>query len=119
MIRRPPRSTLFPYTTLFRSQSHDGTHLNSFRQQKNSVQHRVVPDVEIRAAPIEAEVPLVIPTVRAAVVFVVVLRVVMPISVGALRLEVMAESFVHRQRASVISSPCRVLPLDELADSRI
>src|SRR2546428_9702545 len=22
MIRRPPRSTLFPYTTLFRSQSH-------------------------------------------------------------------------------------------------
>src|SRR5437870_9069759 len=24
MIRRPPRSTLFPYTTLFRSQSVDG-----------------------------------------------------------------------------------------------
>src|SRR3712207_7511363 len=24
MIRRPPRSTLFPYTTLFRSFSHDG-----------------------------------------------------------------------------------------------
>src|SRR2546430_13402286 len=24
MIRRPPRSTLFPYTTLFRSQSDDG-----------------------------------------------------------------------------------------------
>src|SRR3712207_7262247 len=24
MIRRPPRSTLFPYTTLFRSQSHGG-----------------------------------------------------------------------------------------------
>src|SRR5258707_2625117 len=24
MIRRPPRSTLFPYTTLFRSQSLDG-----------------------------------------------------------------------------------------------
>src|SRR2546425_9310439 len=23
MIRRPPRSTLFPYTTLFRSQPHD------------------------------------------------------------------------------------------------
>src|SRR2546422_6037153 len=23
MIRRPPRSTLFPYTTLFRSQTHD------------------------------------------------------------------------------------------------
>src|SRR5687768_17878583 len=32
MIRRPPRSTLFPYTTLFRSQRHqlrraDGRHL--------------------------------------------------------------------------------------------
>src|SRR5258706_184607 len=25
MIRRPPRSTLFPYTTLFRSGNHDGT----------------------------------------------------------------------------------------------
>src|SRR2546430_10708049 len=24
MIRRPPRSTLFPYTTLFRSEEHDG-----------------------------------------------------------------------------------------------
>src|SRR5258708_8471656 len=24
MIRRPPRSTLFPYTTLFRSMFHDG-----------------------------------------------------------------------------------------------
>src|SRR5206468_7199677 len=24
MIRRPPRSTLFPYTTLFRSESRDG-----------------------------------------------------------------------------------------------
>src|SRR5256885_6827216 len=24
MIRRPPRSTLFPYTTLFRSPSHEG-----------------------------------------------------------------------------------------------
>src|SRR3712207_7557972 len=24
MIRRPPRSTLFPYTTLFRSQEHGG-----------------------------------------------------------------------------------------------
>src|SRR3712207_8940111 len=24
MIRRPPRSTLFPYTTLFRSRKHEG-----------------------------------------------------------------------------------------------
>src|SRR3712207_8229333 len=27
MIRRPPRSTLFPYTTLFRSVAHLGLHL--------------------------------------------------------------------------------------------
>src|SRR3712207_9201701 len=26
MIRRPPRSTLFPYTTLFRSAEHDAAH---------------------------------------------------------------------------------------------
>src|SRR5436190_14078597 len=26
MIRRPPRSTLFPYTTLFRSLDYDGVH---------------------------------------------------------------------------------------------
>src|SRR4029434_11355801 len=26
MIRRPPRSTLFPYTTLFRSHTHTHTH---------------------------------------------------------------------------------------------
>src|SRR3712207_7029159 len=26
MIRRPPKSTLFPYTTLFRSQLQDGDH---------------------------------------------------------------------------------------------
>src|SRR2546421_5432686 len=29
MIRRPPRSTLFPYTTLFRSAEHDRTHQNA------------------------------------------------------------------------------------------
>src|SRR5258706_8353749 len=28
MIRRPPRSTLFPYTTLFRSGSEDKIHFN-------------------------------------------------------------------------------------------
>src|SRR5258708_10666444 len=39
MIRRPPRSTLFPYTTLFRSDH--GQHL----------QHRLQPDERIRADP--------------------------------------------------------------------
>src|SRR2546422_5991820 len=30
MIRRPPRSTLFPYTTLFRSRGHQERHAVSF-----------------------------------------------------------------------------------------
>src|SRR5436853_4481561 len=30
MLRRPPRSTLFPYTTLFRSRSEEGEHLALF-----------------------------------------------------------------------------------------
>src|SRR5436305_2249314 len=32
MIRRPPRSTLFPYTTLFRSQSEKNALLNRLRK---------------------------------------------------------------------------------------
>src|SRR3712207_7630249 len=33
MIRRPPRSTLFPYTTLFRSQADVGVQLGVLRPQ--------------------------------------------------------------------------------------
>src|SRR5258705_5393699 len=33
MIRRPPRSTLFPYTTLFRSQLPDGKSWHDYRDQ--------------------------------------------------------------------------------------
>src|SRR2546430_8570845 len=33
MIRRPPRSTLFPYTTLFRSTPHQGRHYSRGRGQ--------------------------------------------------------------------------------------
>src|SRR5437868_9066685 len=35
MIRRPPRSTLFPYTTLFRSAPMYGTGSSACRSQKN------------------------------------------------------------------------------------
>src|SRR2546429_8346860 len=35
MIRRPPRSTLFPYTTLFRSAGGWDTHDNHFRRLKD------------------------------------------------------------------------------------
>src|SRR4029434_88277 len=36
MIRRPPRSTLFPYTTLFRSHTHTHTHTHT---QIDSLSH--------------------------------------------------------------------------------
>src|SRR2546429_2135419 len=36
MIRRPPRSTLFPYTTLFRSRSCQAVHKDSRRCQRRS-----------------------------------------------------------------------------------
>src|SRR5260221_6995920 len=36
MIRRPPRSTLFPYTTLFRSQSLLGTGSDAFTATVNT-----------------------------------------------------------------------------------
>src|SRR5258707_11612598 len=37
MIRRPPRSTLFPYTTLFRSRSYDGNFEEQFIHLKELV----------------------------------------------------------------------------------
>src|SRR2546426_2797158 len=44
MIRRPPRSTLFPYTTLFRSRR---AHLAAHRVS-HEPQHRVARDVAVR-----------------------------------------------------------------------
>src|SRR2546422_8320697 len=38
MIRRPPRSTLFPYTTLFRSERGQGSALNSVRRGQQNPQ---------------------------------------------------------------------------------
>src|SRR5688572_31800984 len=35
MIRRPPRSTLFPYTTLFRSRTADGAAADPVRRQRH------------------------------------------------------------------------------------
>src|SRR2546430_3103774 len=40
MIRRPPRSTLFPYTTLFRSPAHEASHLLHVRPVRHGVHHR-------------------------------------------------------------------------------
>src|SRR2546427_5154161 len=45
MIRRPPRSTLFPYTTLFRSQGgHRACHRNAEHGEHAEVQDRVSRD---------------------------------------------------------------------------
>src|SRR5256885_3591699 len=46
MIRRPPRSTLFPYTTLFRSVLED---IRGAAQHGRHVQPAVVPAVEVRS----------------------------------------------------------------------
>src|SRR5256884_4470690 len=39
MIRRPPRSTLFPYTTLFRSRCRRGRHRRRYRPGNRSHRH--------------------------------------------------------------------------------
>src|SRR3989454_3815910 len=43
MIRRPPRSTLFPYTTLFRSLSHPQRLVHCTRDPQAVEQHRELP----------------------------------------------------------------------------
>src|SRR2546429_1826912 len=47
MIRRPPRSTLFPYTTLFRSLGEIAIHSLLRAPFKNRSQH-FVPDAQVR-----------------------------------------------------------------------
>src|SRR5438477_9790093 len=42
MIRRPPRSTLFPYTTLFRSWSHPKSLLSLGRFPRSVTRHRPI-----------------------------------------------------------------------------
>src|SRR5256885_10604999 len=46
MIRRPPRSTLFPYTTLFRSKAHEQI---PRRQGNLRAADRVAPGIEYRS----------------------------------------------------------------------
>src|SRR5690348_17468313 len=59
MIRRPPRSTLFPYTTLFRSQNH-GKFNGSIEEQLSvldlAVRHGAhAVDIEIETAEVAPE----------------------------------------------------------------
>src|SRR5258708_11704455 len=44
MIRRPPRSTLFPYTTLFRSAVAEQSHREAVRNRKTPAQCGTEPD---------------------------------------------------------------------------
>src|SRR5256886_5624416 len=44
MIRRPPRSTLFPYTTLFRSEKRNALGLNNCRFESDNVLELSHPD---------------------------------------------------------------------------
>src|SRR3989454_12502212 len=85
MIRRPPRSTLFPYTTLFRSVEQDGVRR---RRETPAVQvggtvqplvepaeqvdgeqgHREAPPgSEVRGAPVDLEVERRLPWSRAGI----------------------------------------------------
>src|SRR2546426_6624457 len=43
MIRRPPRSTLFPYTTLFRSGVHAGVHHDAQEAELGAAESRAGP----------------------------------------------------------------------------
>src|SRR5258707_2435855 len=54
MIRRPPRSTLFPYTTLFRSPCPPPTHIVS-RPKVLSWNCRLFSSVEVILAPVRSE----------------------------------------------------------------
>src|SRR5258708_13177006 len=59
MIRRPPRSTLFPYTTLFRSNVHRILKPSTQRARANGVgqhptiSHTQIPHARIRRTPIQ------------------------------------------------------------------
>src|SRR3712207_7422820 len=51
MIRRPPRSTLFPYTTLFRSQLYDGTgYLPATVWGRSWLLNQLLPDTRVVAS---------------------------------------------------------------------
>src|SRR2546421_12660630 len=55
MIRRPPRSTLFPYTTLFRSDLHSFPTRRSSDQAEDGIRDLIVTGVQTCALPIRSE----------------------------------------------------------------
>src|SRR5258706_8466833 len=73
MIRRPPRSTLFPYTTLFRSHRGEAVH----REDRGHVERHRFHEVEREAFPVR-ERPLVQGALQDAVRVVLELAVLLP-----------------------------------------
>src|SRR3989442_11044386 len=62
MIRRPPRSTLFPYTTLFRSpmpENYDGTQRDWFKQAVREGRPGVTPRSEEHTSELQSRPHLV------------------------------------------------------------
>src|SRR5256886_3793188 len=59
MIRRPPRSTLFPYTTLFRSaaRASEPQHLPAVAREIERRQQRQQKDLQYQTGPAQAEAP--------------------------------------------------------------
>src|SRR3989449_10038252 len=51
MIRRPPRSTLFPYTTLFRSVDLDSLHVERWRVPREVGRRLMAVEVVLRVTP--------------------------------------------------------------------
>src|SRR2546428_7989223 len=47
MIRRPPRSTLFPYTTLFRSQPQGWNHGGHTERAQGEIDARLMMDIDL------------------------------------------------------------------------
>src|SRR5688572_31704698 len=68
MIRRPPRSTLFPYTTLFRSEGRFGdggegkeVRMDEFRRDVAGPDHDGLDgDLQLGGAPVEPRAPAVV-----------------------------------------------------------
>src|SRR2546422_8058453 len=59
MIRRPPRSTLFPYTTLFRSQDHLTVASQAVRHRRVPVIHRAQVRSEEHTSELQSRLHLV------------------------------------------------------------
>src|SRR3712207_7035496 len=60
MIRRPPRSTLFPYTTLFRSRNHIPDIRDTRHEHEHTLEPETEPRVWHRAVATQVEIPLVV-----------------------------------------------------------